>query len=356
MKILITGICGFVGSTLARSLLDHSSAVQIVGLDNFSRPGSELNRSELRTRGVQLFHGDIRSPSDLESLPPVDWIIDAAANPSVLAGVDDRSSSRQVVEHNLYGTINILEFAKKHRAGFILLSTSRVYSIAALAKVAMEEGDGAFRPIVDASLPPGLSSHGISETFSTASPLSLYGATKLASECMALEYGETFNLPVWINRCGLLAGAGQFGRADQGIVAYWINSYLRERPLRYIGFGGSGLQTRDALHPRDLTALLLAQMTTAAGDKPRIVNFGGGTANAISLRQLTAWCAARFGEREIAADPAERRFDLPWVVLDTRLAQETWKWSPQTSLESILEESAEHAAANPHWLEISEPV
>src|SRR5207247_9786355 len=62
---------------------------------------------------------------------------------------------------------------------------------------------------------------------STTPPVSLYGSTKLASEFIALEYGGAFGLPVWINRCGVLAGAGQFGTPDQGIFAFWINSYLR---------------------------------------------------------------------------------------------------------------------------------
>jgi len=65
-------------------------------------------------------------------LPDADWVIDAAANPSVLAGIGDQTGSRQLVEHNLSGTINLLEYCKNRRAGFILLSTSRVYSIKAL--------------------------------------------------------------------------------------------------------------------------------------------------------------------------------------------------------------------------------
>ena len=36
---------------------------------------------------------------------------------------------------------------------------------------------------------------------------------------LILEYGECFGFPVWINRCGVLAGAGQFGKADQGIFS-----------------------------------------------------------------------------------------------------------------------------------------
>src|SRR3954468_4104038 len=144
MRILISGVCGFVGSTLAHAFAESGARHELVGCDNFIRPGSESNRAELKRRGVKLFHGDLRAASDLEALPPVEWVIDAAANPSVLAGVDGRTSSRQLVEHNLAGTVNLLEFCKQHRAGFVLLSTSRVYSIAALATLPVQAANGAF--------------------------------------------------------------------------------------------------------------------------------------------------------------------------------------------------------------------
>ena len=190
----------------------------------------------------------------------MDWIIDAAANPSVLAGVDGATSSRQLLEHNLYGTINLLELAKRSRAGFTLLSTSRVYSVKALSEIPVvaDEND-AFAPDIAVPLPEGVSAHGIAESFSTAAPVSLYGASKLASETIALEYGEAFDFPVWINRCGVLAGAGQFGHAEQGIFSFWINAYLRRQPLKYIGFDGAGHQCRDCFHPRDLLPLLEKQ-------------------------------------------------------------------------------------------------
>ena len=79
-----------------------------------------------------MFHGDIRLASDGDALPRVDWVIDAAAQPSVLAGRDGKTSRRQLLEHNLLGTINLLEYCRASRAGFILLSTSRVYSIRGL--------------------------------------------------------------------------------------------------------------------------------------------------------------------------------------------------------------------------------
>ena len=135
-------------------------------------------------------------------------------------------------------------------------------------------------------MPKGVSARGIAEEFSTAPPLSLYGASKLASEVLALEYGEAFCFPVWINRCGLLAGAGQFGRADQGIISFWINACLRRRPLKYIGFGGRRHQSRDALPPCDPVPLLSRQFEYRGQSEIRIFNFGGGLANAFSLLQL----------------------------------------------------------------------
>ena len=357
MRILISGVCGFVGSTLARALAE-TGGHEIAGCDNFIRPGSETNRAELRRRGVKIFHGDLRAPSDLETLPAADWVIDAAANPSVLAGVDGRTSSRQLVEHNLGGTVNMLEFCKQHRAGFTLLSTSRVYAIAPLAALPTEVRENAFRLSASApGLPNGVSAAGVAEDFSTQAPVSLYGATKLAGEALALEYGETFGLPVFINRCGVLAGAGQFGRADQGIFAYWINAWLRQRPLNYIGFGGHGHQVRDCLHPRDLVPVLLQQLRAPKLAAPdRIANFSGGAASAMSLRQLSDWCAANLGAHTVGADTTPRAFDIPWLVLDSSKAARLWQWRPATATPAILAEIAAHARAHPEWLDLSAPI
>lgn len=356
MNLFITGICGFVGSTVGCALQEQQragDALNIFGIDNFSRPGSEINRHELKRRGIKLFHGDLRIASDLESLPPFDWVIDAAANPSVLAGIDGKTSSRQILDHNLVSTINMLELCKRHKAGFILLSTSRVYSIPTLAGLPMMEKNGAFTLNTVKSLPTGVSAHGVNEDFSTAPPISLYGASKLASELLALEYAETFGFPVWINRCGVLAGAGQFGRADQGIVSFWIHSWLRKRPLRYIGFGGHGYQSRDVLHPRDLVPMLQKQFAYQGKPTTRIFNFGGGTQNTFSLLQLSRWCAEKFGEYKVDADQAPRPFDIPWMVMDSGRAKSFWDWQPQTALIEIFEEIAKHASEHPDWLELS---
>ena len=351
MKILITGISGFAGTSIAKSLLQSHSNLQIFGLDNFSRKGSELNISQLANLGIDLIRGDIRSQSDIDDLPKVDWVIDCAANPSVLAGLDGNSSSRQLLEHNLIGTINLLEYCKRHRAGLILLSTSRVYSASELSALPVKPTDNRFE-LQDCDL-TGASRSGISEDFPTTAPLSLYGSSKLASETLILEYGYNFDFPVWINRCGVLAGAGQFGKADQGIFSFWIHSYKEKNPLKYIGFNGTGHQVRDALHPRDLVPLLSRQLMEPNWDAPKIINVGGCIENSMSLKELSKWCEDRFGQNEVLSSKEERPMDAPWIVMNSTTAQNAWNWSVKTKIEQILEEIAKHAEKNPNWLSLT---
>jgi CDP-paratose 2-epimerase len=353
MRILITGICGFIGGSLAEHLLERIEGLSVAGIDNLMRPGSEGNRFRLRKLGVEVIHGDIRAASDFESLPDADWVIDAAANPSVLAGVQGHFSSRQLFEHNLAAIVNVLEYCKKQKAGLVLLSSSRVYSIPALCSLPLKTCGDAFALDDSAALPEGISSNGIGADFSTSPPVSLYGGTKLASETMALEYGHAFGFPVWVNRCGVLAGAGQFGTPDQGIFSYWINAHLVRRPLRYIGFDGAGKQVRDVFHPRDLAVLIHAQILAQRSGGRRIYTAGGGVSHAMSLAQLNAWCDARFGPHSPQADPRPRAYDVPWVIMDSSDPKRDFAWLVEVPLEDLLEQIAIHAELHPDWLERS---
>lgn len=353
MKVLITGICGFVGSSVAKALLNLDANLEISGIDNMSRAGTHVNKKALQKMGLEIIHGDIRSQTDIALLETADWIIDAAANPSVMAGTSGYGSSRQLVENNLLGTINIIELAAKNKSGFILLSTSRVYSIEQLSSIKTRVKDEAFELDPGAPQPQGAGEKGIDESFSTQAPISLYGSTKLASEIISLEYAKTYKFPIWINRCGVLAGAGQFGKPDQGIMSYWINSYLQKRPLKYIGYDGTGYQLRDCLHPDDLAELLLLQMKNPEKAGSRLNNVSGGTENTFSLKQLSNWCAKKFGEHTIDKDTEPRTFDVPWLVLDSSRVRSEWNWQPQIKLSEIMEQIAEHAESHPGWLELS---
>lgn len=253
-------------------------------------------------------------------LPVADWVIDAAANPSVLAGLPGGCSSRQLFEHNLGALVNVLEYCKAHRAGLVLLSSSRVYSISLLRSLPLKVHNNAFRLTATTQLPPGVSAQGIGPDFSTSAPVSLYGSTKLASEIMALEYSNVFGFPVWIDRCGVLAGPGQFGTPDQGIFSYWLNAHLRQRSLRYIGFEGRGMQVRDAMHPRDLAALLDAQMRLGRAGGQRVY-----TAPVVAQRMPCPWRNSPPGATRDSVPT--RLLPIPAPVVTTSPG---WSWTTET--------------------------
>lgn len=372
MRVLITGVCGFVGSTLARVIAGSHPDWNLIGCDNFLRAGSRINRSTLERCGVRVFEVDLRDDAFSQRVPAVDWVIDCAANPSVLAGTEGSSfgkfsSSRTAMEHNLWGTVNLLEYCKEHSAGLIMVSTSRVYSAKELARIPCRVDAERFEPNWDLATNPasgyafpiGLNQRGVSECFSTEPPLSLYGASKFASELLAREYATAFGFPVWIDRCGLMAGAGQFGKADQGIVAFWLHRYLHRGSLRMIGFDGTGHQVRDCLHPRDLWALIERQIAEGAdASRPLVCNVSGGIESSFSLAELTRWCEERWGQRSssqvvIDRETTTRMYDCPWIVLDSSRAYNSWGWSPRVGLQEILTEVADHAESHPEWLELS---
>lgn len=328
MKILVTGACGFVGATICRGLRDAKPDWRIIGIDNFSREGSETNRKTLSAIGVDVRHCDVRSYHDIMALPIADWVIDCAALPSVLGGVTNGSAS--VVDNNLYGTVNLLEYCKRG-SGLILLSTSRVYSIDELNMLYLAEGKFRFHC---ENYPDG-----VDESFSTEGPLSLYGATKKCSEVLAMEYGRLFQFPVFVNRCGVMAGKGQFGTAEQGIFSHWIKSWKQTRPVKFIGYSGSGLQVRDCLHPMDLVPLLLKQISWTTYYVT--VNVSGGIQNSASLVELSNWCRACLGPNKIEKDKNTRQFDVPWLVLDHSLATQLFEWSPTIDKYRIWEEIAQ---------------
>ena len=327
-RILITGGAGFVGSNLAISFKQEFPSHEIICFDNLKRRGSELNISRLLDNGIEFIHGDVRCKEDFHEIKEVDFIIDASAEPSVLAGI--YSPIEQVYNNNLTGTVNCLELAKRFNAAFIFLSTSRIYPIKTLESLNFIEKETRFELSKQQSI-PGVSERGVAEEFPLNGSRSFYGTTKLASELMITEYSALAGVKAVINRCGVITGPWQMGKVDQGVVVLWMARHFWKQKLSYIGYGGFGKQTRDILHVNDLFALIKWQLENIDRINGETFNVGGGLDGTVSLLELTQFCQEITGNKiEIERVAETRPADIKFYCTDNTKVFSTTGWTPQT--------------------------
>ena len=170
---------------------------------------------------------------------------------------------------------------------------------------------------------------------------------------MALEYGYTYNLPVWINRCGVLAGAGQFGTAEQGIFSYWLHAHAQRRRLGFFGFGGRGLQVRDALHPDDLATIVIRQTDRRTGARPDPAYRGRQRATPCPWRNSRPGATSVSARIPPSAMPRPgRSMSRGWLWIP-RKARQAFGWEPAMTLPKILDEIAAHVETHPDWLNMA---
>lgn len=335
-QVLILGGAGFIGSSLAIGLKQRYPQWEVICLDNLRRRGSELNLPRLKQLGIKFVHGDIRSTADLDpNVFEVETIIDCSAEPSVLAGF---SSPQYVLQTNLLGTINVLELARQTRARLLFLSTSRVYPIATLKSLQLNELPTRFA-IAPTQTIPGVSEHGIDEDFPLQGHRTLYGTTKLASELLIEEYRQAYGIEAIINRCGVITGPWQMGKVDQGVFVLWVAAHYFQKPLSYIGYGGTGKQVRDLLHVEDLLRLIDCQLADFTKFDGKVLNVGGGASNSLSLVETTQLCQKITGKSiQIQTLSEERPGDVPIFITDSSKVIALTGWEPKISPEATLKD------------------
>jgi CDP-paratose 2-epimerase len=342
-RILITGGSGFVGANLCVGLATRHPDWTITAFDNLKRRGAELNLPRLREAGVKFVHGDVRSQSDLLALEAHDAIVECSAEPSALAGVG--GSPDYLVQSNLLGAYHCLELARRDRAQFVFMSTSRVYPHAALDALPHREEATRFELCPEDVR--GASERGIAEDFPLDGARTLYGATKLAAELLVTEYAAVADLPTVINRCGVIAGPWQMGKVDQGVFTYWLLAHQTGRPLRYIGYGGAGKQVRDLLHVEDLVELIERQLSAPDHWRGRTLNVGGGRDISLSLAETTELCRELTGrEVPVGAADEDRPGDVRIYLTDASRLFEITDWRPRRSATDTLADTASWLRAN----------
>ena len=317
MNILITGGCGFVGSNLAIYLKKKIKNIKITSLDNLYRKGSEINLNRLKKFKIKNIKKDISDEKNLLSLNKFDLIIDCCAEPAI---EKSRYEQDRVFQTNLIGTFNILKKCAKDRADIIFLSSSRVYSIEKINYIFKKK-----------------KTFLIDESFSTLSPKSLYGFTKLSSEELIKEFSYIYKFKYIINRFGVIAGPWQFGKQDQGFVSLWIIRHFLRKNLNYIGYGGTGKQIRDVLHIDDACNLIYLQILKLNKINNHIFTVGGGKKNSINLKELTTMCENITGNNvKFARIKSTSIYDIPYFITRNNKVKKFYNWQPILDISKIV--------------------
>jgi CDP-paratose 2-epimerase len=243
LKVLISGGGGFLGSRLALYLRGRGH--EVVAMDNLVRRGRESNIERLQKHGVAFVNRDVCCAEDFTGLPPgIERIRGACAQPSVVSG---NTNPMFELTNNNIGVIYMLDFARERRCPLIFCITKRFFNpdrINALpwreSATRLEWDFASWRNLPAESRPPGFGPEdGVSEEFSLDGACrSIYGVSKLIADVVCQEYADVFDIPVIFNHLGVISGAGQFGKIDQGWVVWWAVACWFSLPLKYIGCDG----------------------------------------------------------------------------------------------------------------------
>lgn len=298
MRVLVTGSSGLIGSE-AVTFFDNLG-FDVHGVDNnmrmeFFGPKGDTrwNQQRLESACSRFTHHelDIRNRKDVEDcfakLKP-ELIIHAAAQPS-----HDLAASKPFEDFdvNAVGTLNLLEACRRQtpESVFIHVSTNKVYGDGP-NHVPLQELETRY-DYADAAF-----EHGIAEDFSVDHCThSLFGASKLAGDIMAQEYGryDSIQLKTGVFRGGCLTGPQHSGVELHGFLNYLVMTALREGP--YTIFGYKGKQVRDQIHCYDV---INAFWHFAQNPRPgEVYNLGGGKGNAASLMECVSMIEERTGKK-----------------------------------------------------------
>jgi len=293
-----------------------------------SRKSSVFNINKLNENEIKNIKIDLSSKKAFSQInEKFDFIIDCCAEPAVEVAKYNRNL---VFNSNLRSTLNILEKAKNDNSKIIYLSTSRVYSINKINDLFKN-----FK--LKSKLKRKIS---ISEKFSTNSPISLYGFSKLSSEMLIKEYSYLFKLKYIINRCGVISGSGQYGKQDQGFVSLWLWRHLNKMPLKYQGYGGFGNQVRDILDIQDLCELIKEQILKISKINNRTFNVGGGIRNSLSLKELTSLSEKiTKNSLNIGKSLNTSIYDIRYYITNNKKVYSKYKWRVKKSIKEILKET-----------------
>ncbi len=312
MKILITGVAGFIGSNIAHELVARSPMPdarnpEIIGIDDVST-GSEKNLAKVKQK-IEFHKASILELGKLKQLfKNVDYVLHQAAIPSVPRSVKDPVGTSKV---NVMGTLNVLIAARD--AGVkrvILASSSAVY------------GDTPTLPKHEGMQPQ---------------PLSPYAVSKYTNEMHASQFYELYGLETICLRYFNVFGPNQNPDSEYAaVIPKFITKMLRnEQPLIY----GDGSQSRDFSYVKDVVNANLLAINAAKVACGKVFNIAGG--KQITLKELVSILNKIMNKNIKPVFGEERKGDIKHSYADVSLAKEQLGYAPKYSFESGLKETVE---------------
>ncbi|MGD0477185.1 MAG: NAD-dependent epimerase/dehydratase family protein [Nitrososphaerales archaeon] len=243
----MTGGAGFIGSSLCECLLTKD--YHVICFDNLSA-GSRSNLSRILTRrDFVLVEGDCKSEHDLATVErDIDVVFHLSANPEVRP---DRVDPNTCFTENILATKNVLESVRRSSASILVFaSSSTVY------------GDALVHPTA--------------EDYAPLLPISIYGASKLASEALISGYARTYGLKAIIFRLANVVGP----KSNHGVVPDFMEKLKGN--AEELEILGDGTQTKSYLHVDDC----VMAMTRECSANDSVSTFNLGAEDQINVRTV----------------------------------------------------------------------
>ncbi|MDB3986524.1 GDP-mannose 4,6-dehydratase [Pseudomonadales bacterium] len=315
LKYLITGGCGFIGTSLIRELVSSgSNAIRVLDnlevgskedlrrISEFQEPTQD-NLGWCKDGNIQLVVGSILDSSFVTRVAKdADVIVHLAANTGVEPSVKKPMADCKT---NVVGTLNVLEAARSGNVGRFVFASSGAPL-------------GAQVPPLHEEMAPH--------------PASPYGASKLAGEGYCSAYFQCFGLETVILRFGNVYGPGSTNK--ESVVAKFIKRAQKGLPLEIYG---DGHQTRDFIFISDLVrAIKLAAVAVGAGGETfqiassRETTVSEITRSLVSILSEEGLDSVNVVYKQLRDGDVERNFS------DTTKARDILGWSPIVSLEQGL--------------------
>jgi UDP-glucuronate 4-epimerase len=304
MRFLITGTAGFVGFHLAQRLLaDGHTVLGIDGLTPYYDQTLKRRRHEILAQFPKFTARELM----LEDAPRLTGCVaEAAAEVTVhlaaQAGVRySNENPRAYIDSNIVGTANLLEALRAHPSRHLLLaSTSAVY------------GANVQQPF--------------EESHRSDQPLSIYAATKKATEAIAYSYAHLFGCPITTMR--LFTVYGPWGRPDMALFKF-TGSIIAGTPIEVYG---EGKMTRDFTYVDDVVEAmcrLTERPPAVAGAAPyRVVNIGNGSP--LGLEEFIATIELAVGHKAVRHLMPMQPGDVPATWASTALLEALTGFKPRT--------------------------